>query len=535
MNVTQKHLMKLVLEIDEICKKYDIEYFIDYGTTLGAIRHEGFIPWDDDLDIMLTEENYDKWVKACEQELDPTRRVYSDVRLDREFPTVFGRYNDVETARVGERSEFWKPICGQCIDVFYLLELPGDPVRKQKAIDYYFAYDEYSNSSYRHYRMKTENWMKLYKRFCFWEKIFGKERVLRHIEKKIFHKHYEDCDTYICTSARKKGPSSIVPKECYDTVYMANFEGHKLPIAGKYMELLNVYYEDTYCMIPEHKKGHSKMSHTGIGCREYVSDYMRLIDKDAMLQERQEFKHIAVEEGYRMTNLSRELFDKLGYCEILKIHKKIREKQIRMKDYLVAGDRDKLQVLDEIFSDYYDKQMNTSVRAWDCYFPLEDDLVYAALFTLIYYRNDYYTAAKILNLRELNDIPMTPQLDEIMDVIQTTRKIKAATVYGKYEEARQYLQHGMEHYGSCREIRICQLALDVLEAKDETGYAACEKRAQELLKEYPEDDQCMKALGDIAFARGNQEEAKKYYDWVMKHSINGMLHMDIKKKTGVKQ
>ena len=176
--------------------------------------------------------------------------------------------------------------------------------------------------------------------------------------------------------------------------------------------------------------------------------------------------------------------------------------------------------------------MNTSVRAWDCYFRLEDDLVYAALFNLIYYRNDYYTAAKIMDLRELNDIPSTPQLDQIMDVIQTTRKIKAATVYGNYEEAHKHLRYGLEHYGACREIRICQLVLDVLEATDEKQYAACEQMAKELLEVYQEDDQCMKALGDIAFARGDQEEAEKYYDWVMEHSINGMLHMDIKRKRG---
>ena len=95
MNATQKHLLKLLLEIDEICKKNDIQYFIDYGTTLGAVRHEGFIPWDDDIDIMLTEDNYYKWVEACKKELDPSKRVYNDVRLDREFPTVFGRYNDL--------------------------------------------------------------------------------------------------------------------------------------------------------------------------------------------------------------------------------------------------------------------------------------------------------------------------------------------------------------------------------------------------------------------------------------------------------
>lgn len=532
MNATQKHLLKLLLEIDEICKKYDIEYFIDYGTTLGAVRHEGFIPWDDDVDITMTEENYYKWVEACEKELDTSKRVYSDGRLDREFPTVFGRYNDIETARVGQRSEFWKPICGQCIDVFYLLELPGDPVKKQKAIDRYFAYDEYSNCSYRHYRMKTESWMKLYRRYNFWGKIIGKERVLRRLEKKIFHQHYEDCDTYIATSARKKGPSSIAPKECYDTVYMADFEGHKLPIAGKYVELLNVYYEDTYCMLPEHKKGHSKMSHTGIGCADYVADYMRYIDKDEMLRERQRFKDIAVEEGYRTTRWSKAFYEKLGYCEALKMRRKLSEKGVSLRDCLDPTDAKKLAILEELFAGYYKKQMDTSVRAWEVYFEIGDDFLYAALFNLIYNRNEYYTVAKILKLRELNGEPLTSELEEIWDIIRTTRRAKAAIIYKKYDEAREHIKYGLKRYPHCREMQICDLQIDVLEAQDEAQYQLCENKAQTLLGQYAEDDQCIKALGDIAYARGDIPQAKKHYDWVMEKSINGMLHLDIKKKMG---
>ncbi|MCR5667047.1 MAG: LicD family protein [Eubacterium sp.] len=530
MNATQKHLFKLICEIDDICKKYDIEYFMDYGTALGAIRHEGFIPWDDDLDIMLTEENYYKWVEACKKELDPKKRVYSDVRLDREFPTVFGRYNDCESARVGQKSEFWKPICGQCIDVFYLLELPGDPVKKQEAIDRYYAYDEYSNSSYRHFRMKTENWMKLYKRYTRLGKIFGKERVLRHLEKKIFHQHYDDCDTYICTSARKKGPSSIVPKMCYDSVYMADFEGRKLPIPGNYVELLNTYYEDTYCDIPEHKKRHSKMSYAGIECEAYVSDYMRLIDKDKMLRERQEFKDIAVEEGYRITRHSQWAYEKLAMCELLKIQNQIKEKNLNVKELMVSNDHEKLAQLDALFHDYYEKQMNSSVRSWDAYFDFPDELIEAALYNLIYYRNDYYTVAKILDLRKTAGKSMTKIMEQLWDCVLTTRKIKAQIIYGNLEEAKKWVDYGLQHYADCREIKICELNLDVQLAKTPEDIAKANQYADELLALYEGDDQCLKAKGDLAFAAGDKEKAKEYYDDLMENSINGMIHMDIRRK-----
>ena len=55
--------------IVEICEKYKINYFLNYGTLIGALRHGGFIPWDDDLDICMLKEDYDKFLSVAEREL----------------------------------------------------------------------------------------------------------------------------------------------------------------------------------------------------------------------------------------------------------------------------------------------------------------------------------------------------------------------------------------------------------------------------------------------------------------------------------
>ena len=61
--------LKLLKEVDRICRKYKIKYALDSGTLLGAIRHGGFIPWDDDVDVVMTRSNYEKFLKVVRREL----------------------------------------------------------------------------------------------------------------------------------------------------------------------------------------------------------------------------------------------------------------------------------------------------------------------------------------------------------------------------------------------------------------------------------------------------------------------------------
>ena len=61
--------LKLLKEIDRICRKYKIKYALDSGTLLGAVRHGGFIPWDDDVDVMFTRKNYEMFAKVVRREL----------------------------------------------------------------------------------------------------------------------------------------------------------------------------------------------------------------------------------------------------------------------------------------------------------------------------------------------------------------------------------------------------------------------------------------------------------------------------------
>lgn len=65
----QKALMKILKEFDRICQKYSIEYTLGFGSLLGAVRHQGFIPWDDDLDVIIDYENFDRLRQILPDEL----------------------------------------------------------------------------------------------------------------------------------------------------------------------------------------------------------------------------------------------------------------------------------------------------------------------------------------------------------------------------------------------------------------------------------------------------------------------------------
>ena len=63
--------IKLILEFDRICRKHDIKWFAYAGTLLGAARHNGFIPWDDDVDLCMLRPDYEKFKQAAATELNP--------------------------------------------------------------------------------------------------------------------------------------------------------------------------------------------------------------------------------------------------------------------------------------------------------------------------------------------------------------------------------------------------------------------------------------------------------------------------------
>lgn len=88
--------LEIVKEIDLICKKNGIAYFLCAGTALGAVRHNGFIPWDDDLDIMLPRDSYDNLMKALKCQL-PEKYWLQSYETDKHYWQPFAKVRKIGT------------------------------------------------------------------------------------------------------------------------------------------------------------------------------------------------------------------------------------------------------------------------------------------------------------------------------------------------------------------------------------------------------------------------------------------------------
>ena len=257
--------LEILLKFDHICKKYNLKYQLMSGTLLGAIRHKGFIPWDDDIDVCMLRKDYEKFLKYCTPEelegiyflqtnkTDPTSVVqFAKLRKNN---TIFEPSNEV-----GSSSHK-----GIYIDIFPLDNVKPNTVDGDKQYrDFNLYYAIVTSTVISRVTSAKTTWKKIL-RFFFYgmTRIIPKHYFDNKLQKVL--KRYEKEDTeyvnHLTNGTSGDRPKRFLMKrKDFNDMIEVEFEGHMFPAPKAYDEILTRSYGDYMKLPPKDEQ----KSHHGI-------------------------------------------------------------------------------------------------------------------------------------------------------------------------------------------------------------------------------------------------------------------------------
>lgn len=128
-------MLDMLIEFDALCKKHQLQYWLDSGTLLGAVRHRGFIPWDDDIDLSMPVEDYNKFLKIAKSELSSEVFLQtSQTDKNFKFDYIKLRSNKARIVEFHEKDKQINYYQGVFVDIFPMLTIENTEENKKQYV-----------------------------------------------------------------------------------------------------------------------------------------------------------------------------------------------------------------------------------------------------------------------------------------------------------------------------------------------------------------------------------------------------------------
>lgn len=258
--IHEKKMLEVFKAFVDICENHKLQYFCHGGTAIGVIRHQGFIPWDDDIDVLMPRPDYERFLSLFPS-LSQKRYNLVVPRDDSSYYLPFAKLCDVNTTLL-EFKHIPFPI-GVFIDIF---PLDGASSNLQERAKDWLSFRRAANKLmilpkpawenfkwfFRHIRsfhLRTA----LYEVECAFNKQNKRSLILQKLKTIMTDNSFEEAE-YVGSYCSQFGVKAFWPKEWFSDYIIKNFEGIKVRVPIGYDKLLTQVYGDYMKLPPEEKR-----------------------------------------------------------------------------------------------------------------------------------------------------------------------------------------------------------------------------------------------------------------------------------------
>lgn len=539
MNRRQHYLFEMLKEIDSICKKHGIQYFLVGGSLIGALRNEGFLPWDDDADICMTYDNYLRFKEACRDGL-PANRALIAPELQEECGVMIARYTSCDTTLIHTAQSLHRCTAGEVIDVFVL-----DPVADdEEALRGYIAnvcmvheMCNYASITANRYEVPYETYLK----YAAIKKRDGQLAVCQQLEEEKRQFFDEEGSRYVF---RWQGCMISYPRSWFASSVDVVFEGYTFPGPVGFNEYLTAYFGEEWAELPGNinPAKHNASASLDFPSSQALEYFKPSQDQDKLRERMWERKRLVLETSAQVNRFKDEVAAAQAKLIELELEEHLSAVGEQFDEAYAARDG---RALAGILRDYLRAQCDRGLigrHAYDDIYrfnkpvlaDVPDRVFEAALWALMETERIRF-AHRLIEIREQQGRELSAAMAEVKQAIKLFRTACNCCSHGELDKALLTATINCKRHPRVSAFLklVCVLLSRANTAQPSEEALSKLQRAVEAGRErYPWDGFFLKMEADIIWDEGRIDDARALYLSAAESTRNGFALLDIKKKTG---